>query len=206
VNGTRLSGEQLFRQPCEFLAGASSVESLPPPGLPEVAFAGRSNVGKSSLVNALTKRKSLARVSHTPGRTQEVNFFEFADRLRLVDLPGYGFAKVERSKVGGWQRLIKDYLRGRVPLRRVCVLIDSRHGVKEVDREIFALLNQSAVPFQVVLTKIDELKAGELEARIADMVAVLKKNPAALPTPLAVSSHRGDGMDALREALAELAV
>jgi GTP-binding protein len=201
-----LSGEQLFRQPCEFLAGASSVESLPTPGLPEVAFAGRSNVGKSSLINALTNRKALARVSHTPGRTQELNFFEFAEKLRLVDLPGYGFAKVGRKQVSGWQRLIKDYLRGRVTLRRVCLLIDSRHGPKEVDREIFQLLNESAVPFQIVLTKIDELKAGELEQRVTEIEAVLKKNPAGLPHPLAVSSHRGEGMDALRDELAALAL
>jgi GTP-binding protein len=201
-----LTGEQLFRQPCEFLAGASSVESLPAPGLPEVAFAGRSNVGKSSLINALTGRKSLARVSHTPGRTQELNFFEFKERLRLVDLPGYGFAKVGRGQLGGWQRLIKDYLRGRAVLRRVCVLVDSRHGVKEVDREIFQLLNESAVPFQIVLTKIDELKASELQPRAYELIELLKKHPAALPTPLAVSSHRGEGMDELREMLAGLAL
>lgn len=199
-----LSGEQLFRQSCDFLAGASSVESLPMPGLPEVAFAGRSNVGKSSLINALTGRKALARVSHTPGRTQEINFFEFAEQLRLVDLPGYGFAKVGRKQVSGWQRLIKDYLRGRAPLRRVCLLIDSRHGAKDVDREIFQLLNESAVPFQIILTKIDELKAGELEVRMADIVALLKKNPAGMPVPLAVSSHRGDGMAELRDEIASI--
>ena len=199
-------GNKLFAQECVFVAGASSVETLPPPTLPEVAFAGRSNVGKSSLLNALTNRMSLARVSHTPGRTQQINFFDLGGVLRIADMPGYGYAKVGKKLVASWQRLIKDYLRGRVLLRRVCVLVDSRHGLKDTDREIFDLLDEAAVPYQIVLTKIDELKAGELDAMRERVGTELKKHPAAMPQLMAVSSHYGNGLTELRDSLAEFRI
>lgn len=199
-------GNKLFAQDCVFVAGASSVETLPPPTLPEVAFAGRSNVGKSSLLNALTNRMSLARVSHTPGRTQQINFFDLGGVLRIADMPGYGYAKVGKKLVASWQRLIKDYLRGRVLLRRVCVLVDSRHGLKDTDREIFDLLDEAAVPYQIVLTKIDELKAGELDAMKEKVSTELKKHPAAMPQLMAVSSHYGNGLAELRDSLAEFRI
>lgn len=196
----------LFTHNCDFVAGADKEEILPPATIPEVAFAGRSNVGKSSLINALTGRKQLARVSHTPGRTQQLNFFEIAKRLRIVDMPGYGYAAVGKQKVAGWQTLIKAYLRGRVLLRRVFLLIDSRHGFKDVDTEIMDLLDEAAVPYQIVLTKLDELKKGELEKRMEGVATVLKKHPAAFPAILAVSSHKGTGIEELQAAMEELAL
>lgn len=200
------TGDALFARGCRFVASADKVEALLAPDRSEVAFAGRSNVGKSSLINALTGQNGLARVSHTPGRTQMLNFFDLAGQLYLVDMPGYGYAKVAKELVAGWQQLIKDYLRGRVVLRRVFVLIDSRHGFKPVDQEIFALLDECAVPYQIVLTKIDELKPPELSARLEEVAVGLKKHPAALPQALALSSHSGEGLSALRDAIAELAV
>ena len=156
------AGRLLFAGACDFVAGAATVAQLPPLGLPEVAFAGRSNVGKSSLINALTGRKALARVSHTPGRTQQINFFSLADRLMLVDLPGYGYAAVSKQKVANWTGLIEDYLKGRPQLKRVCLLIDARHGLKETDKAAMELMDSSAVVYQVVLTKADKLKPGPL--------------------------------------------
>lgn len=196
----------LFTQNCDFVAGADKEEILPPATLPEIAFAGRSNVGKSSLINALTGRRALARVSHTPGRTQQLNFFDIGGRLRIVDMPGYGFAAVGKQKKAGWQSLIRAYLKGRVLLRRVCLLVDSRHGFKDVDSEIMDILDESAVPYQIILTKVDELKKGELEARREDIAGKIKKRPAAFPEIAAVSSHKGFGMDELRAMLEELAL
>jgi len=196
----------LFQYSCDFIAGADKEEILPPASIPEIAFAGRSNVGKSSLINAITNRKQLARVSHTPGRTQQLNFFEIAGRLRIVDMPGYGYAAVGKKKVTSWQALIKSYLKGRVLLRRVLLLIDSRHGFKDVDSEIMDLLDDAAVPYQIILTKVDELKKGELEARIEGIEKVIKKHPAAFPIIAAVSSHKGNGIEELRAVLEELAL
>lgn len=196
----------LFQHSCDFIAGADKEEILPPASIPEIAFAGRSNVGKSSLINAVTNRKQLARVSHTPGRTQQLNFFEIAGRLRIVDMPGYGYAAVGKKKVASWQNLIKAYLKGRVLLRRVLLLIDSRHGFKDVDSEIMDLLDDAAVPYQIILTKIDELKKGELEARIEAVAKVIKKHPAAFPDIAFVSSHKGNGIEELRAVLEELAL
>jgi GTP-binding protein len=195
----------LFLSPCSFAAGATHEGALPPPLLPEVAFAGRSNVGKSSLINALTGQNHLARVSHTPGRTQQINFFDLGGRLGLVDMPGYGYAAVGKNTVAGWQEMIQFYLRGRVTLRRVCVLVDSRHGFKPVDTEIMDLLDEAAVPYQIVLTKVDEMKAEALEKRQADILLALKKHPAAFPVIAATSSRKGTGIAGLRESLAELA-
>lgn len=196
----------LFNHNVDFIAGADKEEILPPATIPEVAFAGRSNVGKSSLINALTNRKQLARVSHTPGRTQQLNFFDVAGRLRIVDMPGYGYAAVGKKTVAGWQNLIKAYLRGRVLLRRVMLLIDSRHGFKDVDHEIMDLLDEAAVPYQIVLTKVDELKKGELDVRRDDIAKALKKHPAAFPDIVAVSSHKGAGIEELRALLEEQAL
>ena len=199
------AARKLFAGSCDFFAGTMTVERIPPEGLPEVAFAGRSNVGKSSLVNALTNRKTLARVSHTPGRTQQINFFNLGDRLALVDLPGYGYAKVSKKVSADWNDLIKSYLRGRVCLRRVCLLIDGRHGFKETDEAIMTLLDGAAVVYQIVLTKTDEVKPATLATRIEVMKAALVKHPAAWPEILATSSVTGMGIEDLRTALAEVA-
>jgi GTP-binding protein len=199
------AGRKLFAQRCDFVAGAVSIDVMPAAGPPEVAFAGRSNVGKSSLVNALTGRTTLARVSHTPGRTQQVNFFTLDnDRMRLVDLPGYGYAKVSKSQVAGWTGLIKLYLKGRQTLRRVCLLIDSRHGIKDVDAEIMKLLDAAAVPYRIVLTKADEPKPAELDAVVARVTEMARKHPAALPDPLVTSSREKRGVEELRADLADL--
>ncbi|HKY93878.1 MAG TPA: ribosome biogenesis GTP-binding protein YihA/YsxC [Kiloniellales bacterium] len=197
-------GRWLFAQDCRFVAGAATEAALPPGGLPEVAFAGRSNVGKSSLVNALTGRKTLAHVSRTPGRTQQLNFFELGRRLLLVDLPGYGYAKVSKSSVASWQRLIERYLKGRAALRRVLVLLDTRHGLKEVDRGVLDGLDEAAQSYQVVLTKADLAKPAEQEARLAEVATALAKRRAAHPVVHLTSAASGQGIEALRAELAAL--
>jgi GTP-binding protein len=195
----RLEAARLtFARPSEFLLGCAAIEQLPPPDLPEVAFAGRSNVGKSSLLNALTGRRELARVSADPGRTREVNLFLVDGRLRLADLPGYGFAKVSRSEARRFQNLGRAYLQGRPNLKRVYLLIDGRHGLKEVDTEALDALDLSAVSYQVVLTKADKLKPGEAEARAAETLKKISRRPAAFPRVAVTSSEKGTGIAELR--------
>ena len=198
-------GRWLFAQECRFVAGAREEHQLPPPGLPEVGFAGRSNVGKSSLVNALTGRKTLARTSNTPGRTREVNFFELGGRLLLVDLPGYGYAQASKTEIKRWNQLIRDYLRGRPGLRRVLLLIDARHGIKPPDRPVMALLDEVAVNYQAVLTKADKVKPPELEHTLAALAGELATHPAAHPEILVTSAATGAGIAELRAAVAALA-
>jgi GTP-binding protein len=187
----------------EFLLSAPQLKFLPEPVAPEIAFAGRSNVGKSSLLNALTGRKSLARASVTPGRTQELNFFDVGDplALRLVDMPGYGFAKAPLKVVERWKMLVRDFLRGRQVLKRALVLIDSRHGVKEVDREMMTMLDEAAVGYRLVLTKADKIKASELAVVQAATEAEARKRTAAFPVVHATSSEKGMGIEALRAAV-----
>jgi GTP-binding protein len=192
------AARKLFAGPCDFVAGAASFESLIPIDLPEVAFAGRSNVGKSSLVNALTGRRSLARTSSSPGHTRQINFFNLAGQLMLVDLPGYGFAQVSKSMKETWQDLASAYLRGRPTLKRVCLLIDSRHGVKDADRETMKNLDAAAVSYQLVLTKTDYLKKAELPRAVAAAEAVARKHGAAHPQVLPTSSETGFGIPELR--------
>ncbi len=199
------AGRQLFRQPWDFVTAASSLESLPKIDGVEIALAGRSNVGKSSLINALTNRKALARTSHTPGRTQELIFFGPADSaLRLVDMPGYGFASAPKSKVQAWTGLIHKYLKGRPSLARVFLLIDARHGLKDNDEAVMKELDAAAVNYQIVLTKTDDIKAAELPARIAATEEALRKHPAAYPLVLATSARNGDGIPDLRAAIVRL--
>jgi GTP-binding protein len=200
-------GEALFKTPCVFVKGVTSIDALPADGRPEIAFAGRSNVGKSSLINALTGRKTLARVSVTPGRTRELNFFTLGhqDELVLVDMPGYGYAKAPKSAVKGWTRLIGDYLKGRRELKRVFLLIDARHGIKPNDRETMTLMDEAAVSYQAVLTKADKPKASELAAVIAKVGAELAKHPAAYPQVLVTSARTGMGIPELRAAVAMFA-
>ena len=199
------SGRLLFAQNCDFIISAASFNQLPDTDLPEIAFAGRSNVGKSSLLNTLTGRKNLARTSNTPGRTQQVNFFDLGGRVMLTDLPGYGYAKAAKSVVDQWTRLIKSYLRGRVQLRRVCLLIDSRHGLKDTDREVMALMDEAAVAYQIVLTKCDKIKATELEKLLAKTDKEITKHVAAHPEILVTSSFKSLGIEEMRAALATLA-
>lgn len=200
------AGRLLFAAECTFLLGMAHLSQLPGDALPEVAFAGRSNVGKSSLLNALTGRKTLARTSNTPGRTQQINFFNLADRLMLADLPGYGYAKVSKSLSREWNILLRTYLRGRAPLRRVCVLVDSRHGVKDNDREIMDMLDESAVNYMVVLTKADKIRKSAQAAVLEKTQAALAARAAAFPFPLLTSSEKGDGIADLRAELARLAL
>ena len=199
-------GETLFKGPCTFVKGVVRIDDLPRDGRPEIAFAGRSNVGKSSLINALTGQKSLARVSVTPGRTRELNFFTLGKdgRLLLVDMPGYGYARASKAEVKGWTRLIRDYLKGRRELKRVFLLIDARHGLKESDRETMALMDEAAVSYQGVLTKSDKPKAAELEAVAAKVSAELAKRPAAYPQLIVTSARTGAGIPELRAAIALL--
>jgi GTP-binding protein len=199
------AGRRLFAGACEFVAGAAAETALPLDGLPEIAFAGRSNVGKSSLLNALTGRTTLARVSHHPGRTQQLNFFDLAHRLMLVDLPGYGFAEASKRDVERWTQLIHRYLRGRASLRRTLLLIDARHGVKVPDRPLMTLLDEAAVSYQVVLTKIDKVKPAELAERVAAIAKELAGHVAAHPAIHLTSAHDGIGIAALRGALSALA-
>src|SRR5713226_1510088 len=199
-------GRKLFAGDWRFIWASPSIETLPPMAGIEVAFAGRSNVGKSSLINALTGRNALARTSHTPGRTQELIFFEGPEKagLRLVDMPGYGYAAAPRTKVASWTALIHKFLQGRSSLARVYVLIDSRHGLKDVDLDVLTTLDKAAVSYQVVLTKADQVKAGELEQTIAGVTAALAKHPAAFPQVLVTSSRTGAGMPELRAAMVRL--
>ncbi len=198
-------GRMLFAQQCDFILGAADMAQVPETELPEIAFAGRSNVGKSSLINALTGRGTLARTSNTPGRTRQVNFFDLGRRLMLADLPGYGYARAPKTEIAEWTALIEDYLRGRAGLRRVCLLIDARHGLKETDRQVMALLDQAAVTFQVVLTKCDKVKQGPLQDRIKETLGELSGHTAAYPEIAATSARKGDGIAELRSGLATLA-
>ncbi len=201
-DAAREAGRRLFAGGAEFLKGVVAMEGLPPADRVEVCFAGRSNVGKSSLINALTGRRSLARASNTPGRTQEINYFTLGESRYLVDLPGYGFAEAPVRVVERWQRLLRAYLAGRPTLRRAFVLIDARHGIKPVDEEILTLLDRAAVTFEVVLTKADKVKAAE-RARILDGVrAALAKHPAAYPEIVLTSSEKGEGIETLRAIVA----
>ncbi len=199
------AGRLLFAAECRFVAGAATVPALPPPSLPEVAFAGRSNVGKSSLVNALTGQKTLARVSRSPGRTQQINFFELGARLMLVDLPGYGFARAGKGRVLGWTRLVEDYIRGRPTLARLCLLIDARHGPMAVDRELMSMFDKAGVSYQAVLTKTDKVPAPALAAAKSALAAELARHPAAHPDIEATSAREGAGIRELRARLAALA-
>ncbi|MEQ9242510.1 ribosome biogenesis GTP-binding protein YihA/YsxC [Roseovarius indicus] len=199
------TGRKLFAGPVDFVKGVVAMSGLPPADRAEVCFAGRSNVGKSSLINALTGRKALARASNTPGRTQEINYFALGDSHYLVDLPGYGYANAPLPKVAAWQALLKQYLSGRVTLRRAFVLIDARHGIKEVDEEILSLLDSAAVTFQCVLTKADKVKAKDREAVLTQVRGKLAKHPAAFPEIILTSSEKGDGLATLRATIASVA-
>lgn len=200
----REAGRLLFAGPVDFVKGVVAMSGMPPADRMEVCFAGRSNVGKSSLINALTGRKSLARASNTPGRTQEINYFALGDARYMVDLPGYGYAEAPIAIVAKWQALLKSYLSGRQTLRRAFVLVDSRHGVKSVDEEIMDLLDRSAVTFQAVMTKADKVSKAELEANIAQTRAALSKHPAAFPELIVTSSEKGIGIETLRATIATL--
>src|ERR1700741_4834391 len=197
------AGRRLFAGDWQFVWASPSIETLPPMSGLEVAFAGRSNVGKSSLINALTGRNALARTSHTPGRTQELIFFDGPGKagLRLVDMPGYGYAAAPKSKVASWTALIQQFLLGRATLARVYVLIDARHGLKDVDRDVLKSLDKAAVSYQIVLTKADQVKQTELASCIAETEAALAKHPAAFPNVLVTSSRTGSGMPELRAAI-----
>ncbi len=199
------TGRMLFSQNCEFLISAAAFDQLPDSELPEIAFAGRSNVGKSSLLNALTGRKNLARTSNTPGRTQQVNFFDLGERLMLTDLPGYGYARATKSVVEKWTRLIKSYLKGRVQLRRVCLLIDARHGIKKTDQEAMELMDGAAVAYQIILTKCDKIKAVDLEKLQKNIHKEIATHVAAHPEIMITSSFKSQGIEELRAALATLA-
>jgi len=203
-DAAREAGRLLFAGPVDFVKGVVAMPGLPPPDRLEVCFAGRSNVGKSSLINALTGRKSLARASNTPGRTQEINYFALGTEKYLVDLPGYGYAEAPVAIVAKWQALLKSYLAGRSTLRRAFVLIDTRHGVKKVDEEIMTLLDRSAVTFQTVLTKADKVSRNEREAILDQVRDALRRHPAAYPELVVTSSEKGDGIETLRSIIATL--
>jgi GTP-binding protein len=196
---------KLFAGPCEFVAGAANIDAIPPPNLPEMAFVGRSNVGKSSLINGLTGRGSLARTSNTPGATKQINFFRLGNACNLVDLPGYGYARISKEAAEQWRGLIFDYLRGRPTLRRVLLLIDSRRGAMEADHEAMKQLDQAAVSYVAVLTKIDTLSPAERTEAVQQCLAALKGHVAAYPDVLPTSSETGDGLDMLKAHIAALA-
>jgi GTP-binding protein len=197
-------GRWLFAQECRFVAGVAKLEQMPGSGLPEVAFAGRSNVGKSSLVNALTSRRTLAKVSNTPGRTRQLNVFDLGGRLTLADLPGYGYARASKDQVANWTRLVELYLIGRAPLRRALLLVDSRHGLKDADRRVMSMLDKAAVSYQVVLTKTDHLRAPQLAEQIERVAGELAKHTAAHPEVMPTSAAKGTGIPELRAAIAML--
>lgn len=201
---TRERGRLLFAGPVDFVKGVVAMSGLPPADRVEVCFAGRSNVGKSSLINALTGRKTLARASNTPGRTQEINYFALGEDRYMVDLPGYGYAEAPVAVVAKWQALLKSYLAGRQTLRRTFVLVDMRHGVKKVDDEIMTMLDKSAVPFQVVLTKLDKVNAATRDATIEQVKEALQKHPAAYPELVVTSSEKGIGIETLRAIITTL--
>jgi GTP-binding protein len=198
------AGRLLFAQECRFVAGAATEAALPPDALPEIAFAGRSNVGKSSLVNALTGRTTLARISHTPGRTQQLNFFDLGGRLMLVDMPGYGYAEASKGEVARWTRLVRTYLKGRASLRRTLLLIDARHGLKETDQPWLEMFDEAAVSYQVVLTKADKMKPDELARGLERLASELARHVAAHPEIAVTSAHEARGVAELRAALAAL--
>jgi len=197
-------GEKLFRKECGFVAGSDVPSRIPFPDLPEIAFAGRSNVGKSSLINALTFRKSLARASNTPGRTQQINFFNLGGRVNLVDLPGYGYALASKNKKHDWNRMVLDYLLTRQTLKRVILLIDSRRGLLEIDRHSMDIFDEAGVPYTIVLTKSDKIKKTEQEEVQAAVMEELIKHPAAMPYPFLTSAEKHYGMDLLRGFLATM--
>jgi GTP-binding protein len=199
------AARKLFAGSCDFIWGATSVDNLPPATLPEVAFVGRSNAGKSSLLNALTSRKALARVSHTPGRTRQINFFNLGDRIVLADLPGYGYAKASKSLADEWQNLIFAYLRGRAALSRVALLIDARRGAMDIDLQAMKLLDQAAVSYVPVLTKMDQLKPSQRKKAEADIAAEAKQHTAAYPEIFATSSLKNLGLEGLKMHIAALA-
>ena len=200
------AGRLLFARDVNFMLSAVSLETLPPARLPEICFAGRSNVGKSSLINALTNRKGLARASNTPGRTRELNYFNVDERLFVVDLPGYGYAKASKSDIARWTKLTRQFLFGRASLRRVFLLIDSRHGLKDSDLELMAMLDETAVTYQLILTKTDKLKKGELEKVSTKTQKAIAKRPAAFPQIINTSSETKNGLDLLRAEIATLAM
>ncbi len=193
---------KLFAGPCDFMLGVAALDGLPEADLSEVAFAGRSNVGKSSLINALTGRNTLARTSNTPGRTQQLNFFNLGGKIYLVDMPGYGYAKVSKSQVAEWTQLIKDYLRGRPTLRCVFILVDARHGLKDSDTELMKLLDDTAVSYRIILTKTDKVKSQELEKTSAKIIEALKKHAAAYPGIAQTSAVKSHGIPGLRAVIA----
>lgn len=199
-------GRKLFAGECDFVTGAASTAHLPEPEFPEIAFVGRSNVGKSSLVNALTNRKTLARVSHTPGRTAQINFFVLGQTLMLVDLPGYGYAKRSKKEIAGWSALILDYLRGRPNLRRVCLLVDARHGLKPSDLEVMEILDEDAVSYQIVLTKCDKVSGKALDELKEGITKILPSHPALCDSIITTSAHERLGMEQLRAEITLLAM
>lgn len=204
LEAERIEAEKLFRLPCVFVKGVVNVAGLPDEQLKEVAFAGRSNVGKSSLLNALIAQGQLARTSNTPGRTRELNYFRLGDAMHIVDMPGYGYARASKKLVEGWTRLVQDYLSGRTQLARVFLLIDSRHGIKENDRETMKLMDRSAISYQLVLTKIDKLKKHEQDEVFQSTLTQIGKHPAAYPELVATSAEKKHGIDALRIAVARV--